>query len=242
VRFGARVVATAAILPLILGLTACGGDQRAQPVAQLDRATLLPTMKGAFAQQRTWRVDGKITAGGDTLLTMNGVQRVEPSALSMEMSGSAVGGDKAKVIVTGGRRYLQAKDVAPDGKYLAVELDDPTAGELGKLADISDPTKTFEVFDKALSKVEFVGTEAVSRRKLSRYAVTVDTTTAFEAQGKPVPAEAPKTITYDIWIDPSGLTRKMSFTVAYVTTELTMDDFNESVSIEAPPASKLVSR
>ncbi|MFC5261375.1 hypothetical protein ACFPJ1_04565 [Kribbella qitaiheensis] len=232
---------TVVALPLILGIAACGGDQRAQPVAQLDQATLLPAMKEAFAQQRTWRVDGKMTAGGDTVLTMNGVQQAEPPALSMEMSGSAVGDDKAKVIVTGGRLYLQAKDVAPDGKYLAVELDDPAAGELGSLTDSSDPTKTFEVFDEALRKVEFVGTEAVSRRKLSRYAVTVDTTTAFEAQGKQVPAAAPKTITYDIWIDPSGLTRKMSFTVAYVTTELTMDDFNESVSIEAPPASKLAS-
>jgi hypothetical protein len=241
VRFGPRVVATVAIFPLVIGLTACGGDQRAQPVAQLDRATLLPAMKGAFAQQRTWHVDGKMTAGGDTVLTMNGVQQAEPPALSMEMSGSAVGDDKAKVIVTGGRLYLQAKDVAPDGKYLAVELDDPAAGELASLTDSSDPTKTFEVFDKALRKVEFVGTEAVSRRKLSRYAVTVDTKTAIEAQGKSVPADAPKTITYDIWIDPSGLTRKMSFTVAYITTELTMDDFNESVSIEAPPASKLVS-
>jgi hypothetical protein len=122
-------------VPLALGLAACGERQAAPTAdsqkiaARLDSTTLLPAMKAAFAQQKTWHIDGRMTSGGDTLLTIEGVGQAEPPTLSMELSGSAVGGDSAKLVLTGGRLYLRMADVAPDGKYLAVEADDPALGE-----------------------------------------------------------------------------------------------------------------
>ena len=263
VMFRTRMAAVAATLPLVFGIAACGGaeDQQAtghlpstpvgsttappkpaQPPARLNRVTFLPAMKSALAKQKTWKMTARMTAGGRTVMTMSGVQQAKPLAMSMEMSGAAFSGGKAKIIIVRGTAYLAIPGVAPAGKYLRVDLSDPAAGEFGSLADNADPTKTFAAFDKALRNAKFVRSETIGGRKLDHYVVTVDTAAIFKAQGKPVPSGLSKTIDYHLWMDSARVIRRMTFDLAGVSMVMTMDDFNQPVTIKVPPASKIVTR
>lgn len=260
-RFRNRAAAVLVALPLALGLAACGTGSKdqatghlptasaessaatpkaAQPaVAKLTKATFVPAMNAALTRQRTWRMTARMTAGGETVMTITGFQQAKPTALSMEMTGAAFNGGKAKVIVVKGFAYLSVPGATPAGKYVKVSADDAT---VGSLADSGDPTKTFKAFERSLRNARFVRSETIDGRKLDRYEITVDTASALRAQGKPVPAGVPKTLKYTVWMDSARLIRRMSFNLSGVTMLMNMTDYNKPVTIKAPPASKIVSR
>ena len=258
------VVATAAAVPLALGLAACGNDQpeatgykpstpagkpvttnttaplKSAPVAHLNRVTFVPAMDAAITKQKSWRVTGKMTANGTTLLTMDGVQTTDPVAMSMEMSGTTFEGKTAKVILLGSTIYVSIPGTTPGGKYLKVKAD--TSDEFAELLDSGDPTQIYKSLDGAVRSVKFVGVEAVRRQKLDKYEVLVDTAKVFAAEGKKLPSGAPKALTYWMWLDKSHLVRKLEFNLSGVNMVMTMSDFNKSVHITAPPASKVLTR
>jgi hypothetical protein len=264
------VATTVVALPLILGVAACGADKAdnsttanaggtpapvvtttaappktAPPVAQLNRVTFVPAMNSALTKQKSWRITGKMTANGKTVLTMNGVQVAKPRALAIDMTGAAFGGGKGKIIVVRNTAYLSIPGLSPAGKYVkidAAQARDHKVGGLGDLLDSGDPTKTFKSFGAALRGVKFVRSETIGGQKLDHYAVTVDTAKVLAALGKAVPADVPKTLTYSLWMDSAHLIRRMSFDLAGVSMLMTMTDFNQPVDISAPPASKVVSR
>jgi hypothetical protein len=264
-------VATAVVaLPLVLGIAACGGQQKtnsaadsrpmptpvstpasrtappkaAQPVAHLNRASFLPAMNSALAWQKTWRMWARMTAGGKTVMTITGLEQAKPLAVSMEMSGEAFGGGKARIILVNDFAYVQMPGLAPTGKYLKLDakFSDPAVASFGSMLDSADPTKTFKAFGLALRNVRFVRSETIDGRKLDRYAVTVDTATALRAQGKSLPAGAPKTLDYTLWMGTDHLVHRMSFDLAGVSMLMTMTQFNKPVSIKAPPARSIVTR
>lgn len=267
-RFRSRVATTVVALPLILGTAACGADKAdnssstnaggmptpvvtpttapkaATPVAHLNRVTFVPAMNSALTKQKSWRVTGKMTANGKTMLTINGIQIAKPQAMSLDMAGEAFGGGKAKIIVVKNTAYLSIPGLTPAGKFMKLSADqarDPKAG-LGDLLDSGDPTKTFKSFGSALRSIRFVKSETIGGEKLDRYAVTVDTAKALAAQGKPVPAGVPKTLTYSLWMDSTHLVRRLSFDLSGVSMVMSMTDYNQAVKISAPPASKIVTR
>jgi hypothetical protein len=257
--------ATVAAVPLALGLAACGSDEpdatgykpstpvetataaplkpapvKPAPVAHLNRVSFVPAMNAAITKQKSWRITGKMTGGGTTLLTMNGLQTAKPAAMSMEMTGQAFQGKTAKFVVVKGTGYVSIPGMTPAGKYLKFKSDETS--ELGELLDGGDPTKIFKSFDSSLASVKFVRVETIGGEKLDRYDVTVNTAKALAAQGKKVPAGVPKTLTYSMWMDKTHLVRRMSFDLGGVSMVMTMSDYNKPVSITAPPASKIVSR
>jgi len=246
----------------LLGVAACGGEEKANgtlptpvpvtkattvapqkvvppPVARLTKANFVPAMNTALASQKTWRTTAKMTAGGETLMTISGFQQAKPVAMSMEMSGIAFDGGKAKVIVVNGTAYLSIPGATPAGKYLKVDASDP---DVGSLADSGDPTKTFKAFEKSLRNAKFVRSETIDGRKLDRYDLTVDTAATLGAQGKTMPKGAPKTLTYSVWMDSAKLIRRMSFDLQGVKMVMNMTDYNKPVTIKAPPASKVITR
>ena len=259
------VIAAIAATPLALGLAACGNDAKpeatgskpstptaspvttttatpttAPPVAHLNRATFVPAMNSALTKQKSWHVTGKMTANGQTVLTMDGVQTASPLAMSMEMAGAAFQGKTAKFVVVKGTAYVSIPGVTPAGKY--VKFDAAESPELGELLEGGDPTKIFKSFDSSLATVKFVRSETIGGQKLDRYDVTVNTAKALAAQGKKVPAGVPKSLIYSMWMDKTHLVRRLSFDLGGVSMVMTMSDFNKPVSITAPPASKIVSR
>jgi hypothetical protein len=257
-------MSTAAVLPLALGLAACGSDepeasgykpsaptstatsapattaapQKVAPVAHLNRVTFVPAMNTALTKQKSWRISGKMTANGSTVLTMDGVQSAKPAAMSMSMTGAAFQGKTAKMLLVDKVAYMSIPGVTPAGKF--VKIDDAQSGDLGELLDGGDPTKIFKSFDSSMAGVKFVGSQTVGGQKLDRYDVTVNAAKALAAQGKKVPAGMPKTVTYSLWMDKSHLVRKLTFELAGMSMVMTMSDYNKPVTITAPPASKIV--
>ncbi|MFI5729758.1 LppX_LprAFG lipoprotein [Kribbella sp. NPDC051587] len=255
-------VATAAVVPLALGLAACGGTDKpaaappapvsvpttaepqkavstAPPAAvRLNRVTFVPAMNSALTKQKSWHIVGKMTGGGSTLLTMDGYQTANPTAMSMTMTGAAFQGKAAKIILVDKTPYLSLPGLTPAGKFAKILPQD--AGNLAELMDSGDPTKIYKSFDKSMVNLKFVGEETVAGEKLERYAVTVNTAKALKAQGKKVPKGVPATINYSMWMDKSHLVRKVSFDLSGVSMVMTMSDYNKPVSITAPPANKII--
>jgi hypothetical protein len=258
-------MATIAAVPLALGLAACGNDkpeatgykpsvpaatptaskpvtttaapQQAAP-ARLNRVTFVPAMNTALTKVKSWRIVGKMTANGTTVLTMDGFQSAKPAAMSMTMTGEAFQGKSAKMLVVKNVAYMSIPGVTPAGKF--VKIDAAHAGDLGELLDGGDPTKIFKSFGSSLGNVKFVRAETVDGQKLDRYDLTVNTAKAFALQGKKLPAGAPKTLTYTLWMDKAHLVRRMTFDLAGISMVMTMTDYNKPVHIAAPPASKIV--
>jgi hypothetical protein len=262
-----HVVATAAAVPLALGLAACGnGDPKATgykpspvattaapkpatttraadpiqpaPVAHLNRITFVPAMTSAIGKQKAWHTVGTVTANGSPLMTMDGFQTTNPVAISMEMTGAAFQGKTAKVVVIKDTAYLSIPGLTPAGKYK--KFASGLNDQLGELIEGGDPTKIYKSFDKSMVGVRFVRTETIGGQQLERYAVTVNTAKALAAQGKKVPAGLPKTLTYSMWLDKAHLVRRMTFDLSGVSMVMNMTDYNKPVHITAPPASKIV--
>ena len=257
-------VATAAAVPLALGLAACGNNKpeatgykpspvattpapkpttskaadQPAPVAHLNRVTFVPAMTSAVGKQKAWHTVGTVTAQGSTLMTMDGYQTTNPVAMSMVMSGAAFQGKTAKIVVIKKTAYLSIPGLTPAGKYkkVASGLND----QLDELIEGGDPTKIYKSFDKSMVDVKFVRAETIGGQQLDRYAVTVNTAKALALQGKKVPAAMPKTLVYSMWLDKSHLVRRMTFDLSGVSMVMTMTDYNKPVHITAPPASKIV--
>ncbi|ONI68049.1 hypothetical protein BWI15_33925 [Kribbella sp. ALI-6-A] len=268
-RFRSRAAAAVAALPLILGATACGAgsndsavtattDSMPTPVVtpsvtpsaapqkvvpapvRLNRVTFLPAMNTALAKQKSYRITGRMTAGGEVLMTTTGVQQTTPPAMSMSMTGVAFGGKTAKIVLVGKTLYMSLPGATPTGKYVKIDSSDPSMAQFGELAGSGDPTKTFKSFKGALRGVKFVKSETIGGVKLDRYAVTVDAAAALKAQGKKVPAGVPTTVTYSMWMDDDKMARRFSFDLMGMSMVMTMDPTTAPVAIKAPAAKNVV--
>ncbi len=264
-RLRSRVAATAVALPLILGLAACGAEKannsaggatsttpsastpvetptaaplKVAPAAtHLDTASFLPAMKKGMAGKNTVRVKMQMTAGGQNI-TMSAEQSMKPLAMKVDMSGAAVGG-KMKLLLVKNTAYVSTPDL-PAGKYVKVKPEELGLEEM--LADL-DPAKTFDAFDGGLKKVDFVRSETLNGVKVDRYAATVDMKAALKASGEKMPAGAPKTLVYTIWMGSTDhLMYKVVFEMAGAKMTMTASDWGKPVSIKAPSASSIVSR
>lgn len=259
-------IATAAALPLALGLTACGGEPKATgykpsapsftpvapissiapqqvvPAAHLDTASFMPAMKKGMTGKDTARLTMRMVAGGQTM-TMSGDLSMNPLAAKLDMVGAEFGG-RMKMILVDDVAYLSTHDL-PTGKYVKIDAnsDNPMAKELGSMLEEMSPTKIYDAFDAGLRTADYVKTETIGGRKVDRYAVRVDVAAALKAQGQKVPAGMPKDIVYTIWMGSADhLMYKVVFEMQGVSATMTTDDWGKPVHIKAPPAKDIVHR
>jgi len=166
-------IATAAAVPLTLGLAACGNNEpaatgykpstpasttatpkpaatTAKPatVARLNRVTFVPAMTTAIAKQKSWHTTGTMTVNGTPAMKMDGYQTTDPVAMSMEMSGAALQGKTGQVIVVKGTAYVSMPGLTPAGKFVKVKsgLD----SQLSELVEGGDPTKIYKSFGSSM--------------------------------------------------------------------------------------------
>ncbi|MEU4396065.1 hypothetical protein [Kribbella sp. NPDC023855] len=267
-RLRSRVAAVAVALPMILGVAACGTDDRsgapagttptpapatapatttastaplkAAPPLRLTNASFMPAMNKANQKVTSMEATTRMVVQGQAM-SMKVATTTKPFGLKMDMS-TPDGLIKMIVVKTG--MYMSTPDL-PAGKYLKLSTGkDAELAALAEMAESADPAKTFEGWNKAGLKVKFVKSETVGARKLDRYLVTMDTKTALGAKAKGIPAEAklPKTVTYTVWMGTDNLPYKLSFNLLGMDVQMDITGYNTVRPITAPPASKIVKK
>jgi hypothetical protein len=190
-------------------------------------AHLKMTMSGAMS----------VTAEGDVSYTKAGPE------MKLTMSMAQMGAGEMDMRVVGGIVYLTIPSVTPPGKFLKIDPQDksnPMSKSFGSLSGQMDPLNSVRAMTSGVRKVTFVGTEAVDGQDADHYRVVVDSAAMFKAMKQKTVPGMPKNLTYDMWLDDRDLLRRMQFEVAGQTVDISMSKWGEPVSVEAPPAGKVV--
>lgn len=238
-RLGASVAALA-----LLATAGCGSDSGGTATTpELTKANFASEVSQAQVQAETAHVDAKIGAQGQNMSMTGDMDMTKKDvAFDFTMSGAALG-NGARFILVDKVVYLKVPQLTQSEKYVKVDTadgSDPMAKMFTQMLSQMNPSRTFEAFD-AITKLEDKGTQEVDGVETTRYAVTVDTKKALEAQGlagKVPTGQLPKTLKYDVWVDADKLVRKLSMDVAGSTIDMTLSEWGEPVQISAPPASQ----
>lgn len=274
-----RRAAIAAATPLLLvTLTSCGSDDAddtansSDSTSESDGADAAPVADVAqgeevdpeeFADEIASGLEDVTTAhltmtmeGGTMEMTAEGdVDYTEtPPAMAMTMSSSAMGGEEMDIRLVDGTIYASVPGMT-NGKFIALDSDDPN-NPMGQLfTEQLDPRKTMEGLTEGIETVVFVGDEDVDGESLRHYTMTLDPEALKELAGDMMgqmgsghmgsgqpKVDFPEEMTYDIWLDDESRTRvtEMDLGGANGSVTVEMDGWGEPVSIKAPPENEIV--
>jgi lipoprotein LprA len=224
----------------LVGTERIAGDEFISAVSHAERSARSVAM--------TMRIDGPDAAAP---MRMSGRMRHggTPSDIALDLTVSGpVFPDPVSVIVVDEAMYLRM-GVATGDKYAKYDLNDPSTsmGDLLGGAQL-DPTAQVRGFRGAIESFEVDGTQRLDRVDTTRYRITVDTamllanleTTPEAVFGTGV--EPPGQVTYEFWVGADRLPRRISFTIAGVTTRMDMSDWGEPVDIEPPAPEQITAR
>ena len=262
--YGRRRLA-AAVLPLALSISACGGGSDSaddsssdssqssgetseaasdEPAAgdEVETEEFMQVFEAAFEDATTARVTmtmdnaaGDMTGEGDADYT------VSPPEMSMTMSGAALQGQQMETRMVDGVVYMKGQMLGP--KWMSIDLNDPNNPLGPAFTKQLDPRAMFEGFGDGVQKVVYEGEEDGEGDTSDHYAVTVDSDAVFEAAGQPVPkgVEVPEAITYDMYFDEEGRYRRMLAEMGgqLGSVQIDMTDWGKEVAIQAPPAAEV---
>jgi hypothetical protein len=210
-----------------------GVEGAAAPGEQLTTDNLVATMLAAMREQKTAHmtmdIGSSISAEADV--------RYAGDSTDMKMSMD-MGASKVEVIMVDGVMYMQQ---SAGGKYVKIGRDDPAMGNLLDQMSSFGPESSVAAMRGAVKKVEQVGSETVDGDKVTRYRVTVDSTSIAKTFGAGA-ADLPKSLTYDLYVDDDHLMRRIDMTVSEQEISMKVSRWGEPVDIAAPPASQLLSQ
>jgi hypothetical protein len=168
-----------------------------------------------------------VTVQGQSL-TLTAATTTKPFAMSMNVSGDALGGTMTMFLVKG-VVYMSAPGETPAGKYVVLDLrndKNPQLRAIGQMLANADPLKQFRSWKAGGQTVKFVGTEKIGDRAVEHYRVSM--------------ILAKKTIVFEMWLGADKLPYKMSYTFLGMDYLAAIGDYNTVAPIAAPPASKIV--
>lgn len=258
--------ASAVLVLLLAGLAGCGGGESpsteetasTSPTAASSTATQQPGEQSSFAspqqpgeispaefgQVLRTALDKATTAR--TSLSIGGQAAYQASG-AIDMTGSSpatrmtmsLGGKTMVVVLVDKVLYL--KGLAPGGKYVKIDLGDPSNPLGAQFANQLDLQAQFKVFERALTRAEFVGNEG----GLDRYRASLDPQVLL--QSTPLPAGVPTPVlppqlTFDMFFDADGLIRRISGDMGALGGQFQAEytDWGTPVSVTAPPASQIL--
>lgn len=265
-----RRAALAAATPMLLvALTACGsGDadnaekssassSESESVAsepagdveageEVDPQTFVDDIAAGLEDLTTGHV-AVIMEGGSVEMTAEGDVDFEtdPPSVAMKMSNSSMGEETMDIRLVDGTIYASVPGMT-NGKFFALDSDDPN-NPMGELfTEQFDPRKTFESFGEHIDKVVFVGEEDVDGESLRHFELTLNTDAikdkAGQMGGSDAKVDLPEELIYDVWLDeanrPSRTAMDLGESTGSMVTE--MDGWGEPVSIEAPDESEII--
>lgn len=262
-----RPLALAATSALLVAVSACGNtaegeaassgspdtaasssaasDDAGAPEGGYDAEELLAAMKAAVEKNESAHITMDMSGAGQPKTTAEGDVSYagDSTAMQLSMQIPQAGADKVEMRLVDGVIYMAMPPMTPEGKFISFDTKDPNSplGDLGGITK-GDPLSTFDAFEAGLEKVEYVGEESVEGEDLDHYVLTVDAKKAAAAQGAGAEAMPPgtKTIEYDLWLDSEDLMRRMEFSQGAGSIVMTMSQWGEPVTVEAPPASAIM--
>ena len=247
-----RVATSAAATTLVLTLAACGGSD--------DKASDTSSSSTTSASATPSASSGKLSGQEFSAILKNALDKATTAHLAMDLGGSTgtaegdvdytktppeaalkmsiaeLGGD-VEVRMVGGTLYMKSSSFGD--KWVSAALDDPNS-PLGSLGQQLDMTKTLQNFADAVVSATDEGSESVDGDSLEHYKATVDTQKLLSSMSSSDGASSlPKTMDQDWWFDGDGLLRKFSADFGGQALTMTLSNWGEDVSIEAPPSGQV---
>ncbi|MFD1825089.1 MULTISPECIES: DUF6612 family protein [Mumia] len=222
--------------------TSSQGGSSDEGATELTSANFADTLGGAQTDARSAHMTISMEAAGQKIdAEADVITDSDPSKTAMRMTMDA-SGQSIEMTLVDGALYMKAPGM-PEGKWMKLSLDAAAgaAGEsFGQLRDSMDPTKSIENLKDALKSVTATGqTETIDGVEASRYDVVVDTSKIAGMEAAAA-AQLPAEITYEYWVGPDDLPRKVVMDVAQIPMEMTFTKWGEDVEITAPPAGQVV--
>jgi hypothetical protein len=245
-RFARALTAT---LVVGLSLTACGDKDTSKSAADGDAgktASAAPAAKALTQDNFSERVFSALDKAGSAKVhfeTGKGAQTVNGDGeikygdelalrVTMDVPNQPAGAAPQEMLMVGKTFYISM-----GGKYMTLPLDAFKGMGVPDLSANLDPKIQAEAFGKAVTKFEQSGKpEKLDGVQATPYTVTLDPTKAPDVYGTTL--TEPITVVY--YIGPDDLLRKMVYKDKNGDFISTYSDWGSPVSIEAPPASKLM--
>lgn len=206
-----------------------------------DAEELLAAMKAAVQENETSHLVMEMSGNGQSMTAEGDVSYAGgTTSMQLTMQSPEMGQGVIEVRMVAGMLYLSMPPMTPEGKFLALDVDDPNSpfGDLGGVAQ-GDPMGTFKAFDEGLRDVTYLGSEEVDGEEMDHYVLTVDGRAAAKAQGSPA-GSVPEELTYDLWLDDDDLMRRIQYTMAGGGVTITTSDWGAPVAVEAPAKADLM--
>ncbi len=262
-----RSLGLALVPALLFGFTACGGDDNAddagtsetstepsddteessdsddatEPAAgeEVDPADFAAMVTGAMEEVTTAHIS-MTTGGGSGSMEMEGDvdYSAKPPTMAMTMTNSAAAGQEMEIRMVDGQMYINMGEMS-QGKFVEVPMDDPNSpmGDMTELTDQMDPSKAFDQFSDALKSVQYIGEEEVDGEDTEHYTLTIDPSKIDMGSGS---AQAPKDMTYDLWLDDDDRMRQMKMDLGdQGTVDMTISEWGEPIDVEKPAANEI---
>jgi hypothetical protein len=223
-----------------------GDSEGAAAGEEVDPAEFVDDMRAGLEASTTTRMSMTVDAAGQRLEADGQLDyTARPPDTQMTMTMPAMSQEPIELRMVDGVMYMNMGAMT-QGKFVSFDLKDPKnlpPGMAG-LTDQLDPLSGFAEFEQAITRVTYVGEEDVEGEQLAHYQLVVDTTKAAGFQGLPSGEGVPDEVTVDTWFDEEFRARRMQTSLdagqQSAEMDIQMSDWGEPVSIEAPPAGKVI--
>lgn len=208
----------------------------------LDAGNFHEVLAAALSSGASYRTSITMSGAG-AASTMEGEVEITDAGAAMAMT-TTEGGVEMSIVVVDGAYYMNMGDLT-EGKFVKIDLTDPTNpfSSLGSLADMSDPSKSLDMFKDSVKSVENAGKEDVDGTSATHYVVTVDSSAISKSLSGVDPSAQPSLpaeFVYDFWVDGDDRPVKITSEVMGSTTDTRYYDWNDSsISVEAPSADQI---
>ncbi|WP_370616267.1 DUF6612 family protein [Mumia qirimensis] len=222
--------------------TSQGSGDVSEGTTTLTTANFAEVVSGAQTDARSTHMTMSMEVAGQSIEAQADVTTdTDPTKSAMRMTMD-MGGQDVEMVLVDGVVYTKAPGM-PEGKWMKIDLADAAGaagGSFAQLRDSIDPAQSIKNLKDSLKDLKDTGeTETLDGVEARRFDAVVDTS---KLAGLPAAAGAqiPDEITYQYWVGPDNLPRKVVLEGLGTPMELTFSKWGEDVAVEAPPAADVV--
>ncbi|KAA1422231.1 LppX_LprAFG lipoprotein [Mumia zhuanghuii] len=165
----------------------------------------------------------------------------DPAKTAMRMSMD-MGGQAVEMLMVDGAIYTQAPGM-PEGKWMKIDLDEAAGaagGSFAQLRESIDPAQSIKNLKDSLKDLKDTGeTATIDGVEAKRYDAVVDTSKLADLPAA-AGAQLPDEITYQYWVGPDNLPRKIVLEGLGTPMEMTFSKWGEKVEVTAPSPDSVI--